>query len=322
MSIEAMVWVFDQDIKPSTAKFVLLALADNCREEGIVWPSLSEICRKTSMNIKTVIANLDILEELGVLVDTGDREGATGQIKVYRINGLPSSDRHYVYKLTHKETGEFYIGVRSTISEIEQDDYYGSGKWPQSIKRKFLEKSILGVFDDRSTAEAFERAEIIKNARNPLCRNILSKKIKRSLKIERLPRLVTLPRTDGKVSNFGDKHTQSWKPEPKVTLNEPANGAEHKNYKEITKSGSAIFNSADVQSANIGDPAYLPDKISSFVLPGGWEDAAAKLKIPHERIYESWRKFCDVSAYPFMFSRWQKWVDRDFSAQNEDYDSL
>src|SRR5688572_24129247 len=123
-----MAFVLSQDIRPSQTKFVLLAIADNANERGIAWPSVDAICAKTSQDRKTVIASLAELERLNLIRDTGERRGSTGQVKVLQIVGLPNSERHYVYRLTREETGEFYIGVRSCFGAPEQDDYMGSGK--------------------------------------------------------------------------------------------------------------------------------------------------------------------------------------------------
>lgn len=86
MSIEAMQWAFNQDIKPSSVKFVLVALGDNAQHDGLAWPSIAALSEKTGQDRKTVISALDRLEAAGYLSDSGKRTGSTGQIKVYRFN--------------------------------------------------------------------------------------------------------------------------------------------------------------------------------------------------------------------------------------------
>lgn len=86
MSIEAMQWAFNQDIKPSSVKFVLVALGDNAQHDGMAWPSIAALSEKTGQDRKTVISALDRLEAAGYLMDSGKRTGTTGQIKVYRFN--------------------------------------------------------------------------------------------------------------------------------------------------------------------------------------------------------------------------------------------
>ncbi len=85
MSIAAISWVFRQEIKPSSLKFVLVALADSADDRGICWPSIEHITETTCQDRKTVIKSLDDLEERGWLVDTGKRMGRTNQVKVYRL---------------------------------------------------------------------------------------------------------------------------------------------------------------------------------------------------------------------------------------------
>ena len=143
MSVNAINWAFNQDIFPSTAKFVLVCLCDYSGMDNKVYPSLETICRKTSQDRKTVIASLDRLCEIGLLEEVGSRGNG---IKEYRIIGLPDSSNHYVYKLTHCETNEFYIGVRSCYSKPREDKYFGSGRWPQSIERKYLSKETLVAY--------------------------------------------------------------------------------------------------------------------------------------------------------------------------------
>jgi hypothetical protein len=85
MSIAAMTWAFAQPLKPSSLKFLLVALADNADDQGRAFPSIECLVDKTSMDRKTVIAGLDRLEELKLATDTGSRVGKTKQVKVYRL---------------------------------------------------------------------------------------------------------------------------------------------------------------------------------------------------------------------------------------------
>lgn len=85
MSSEARQWAFDQDIKPSSVKFVLVTLGDIAQGPE-VWPSVALLAEKTGQDRKTVMAALDKLEAMGYLADTKKRVGNTGQIKVYRFN--------------------------------------------------------------------------------------------------------------------------------------------------------------------------------------------------------------------------------------------
>lgn len=89
MSIRALVWAFEQDIRPATAKFVLVAFADCVNDaDGCGYPSVSVICKKTSLDRKTVLGALASLEQRGLIADTGRRAGATRQVKVFRLVGM------------------------------------------------------------------------------------------------------------------------------------------------------------------------------------------------------------------------------------------
>jgi hypothetical protein len=81
-----MTWAFGLSLKPATAKFVLVALADNADDEGRAFPSIDCLINKTSLDRKTVIHALDQLEKMELATDTGNRVGRTKQIKVYRLN--------------------------------------------------------------------------------------------------------------------------------------------------------------------------------------------------------------------------------------------
>lgn len=87
MSVEAITWAFSVDVKPSTAKFVLVAMA-NCAstESMLAWPSVTYLAQVTGQDRKTVLSNLSLLRDQGFIEDTGKRAGATKQIHVYRLN--------------------------------------------------------------------------------------------------------------------------------------------------------------------------------------------------------------------------------------------
>lgn len=85
MSIEALNWAFKQKIKPSSLKFVLVAMCDYASENGEAFPSIETLSKKTSQDRKTVIKNVEKLRDLNVLLDTGYRRGSTNQVVVYKI---------------------------------------------------------------------------------------------------------------------------------------------------------------------------------------------------------------------------------------------
>lgn len=86
MSVEAITWALRQPIKQSTAKFVLVVLA-NCASGDtlLAYPSAAYLCAATSQDRKTVLANLARLREWGLIEDTGKRAGTTKQIPVWKV---------------------------------------------------------------------------------------------------------------------------------------------------------------------------------------------------------------------------------------------
>jgi pyocin large subunit-like protein len=86
VSFDALSWAAKQSPGSSGAKLVLLGLAECAhRKDGRAFPSLAELVEFSSLNRKSVIANLDKLEAGGFIVDTGERVGRTKQVKVYAL---------------------------------------------------------------------------------------------------------------------------------------------------------------------------------------------------------------------------------------------
>lgn len=78
---------------------------------------------------------------------------------------------HYVYRLEHTETLEYYIGSRSSKLHPTIDKYMGSMRTWKPDKTK-LSKTILEMnFSDRDSANGYERRLIIESVADPLNRN-------------------------------------------------------------------------------------------------------------------------------------------------------
>jgi pyocin large subunit-like protein len=84
-----MRWAMSQPVAKSSAKFVLVAMADCVNADGatmVCWPSVRHLADMTGQDIKTVEAGMRRLREQGFIVDTKERRGETGQVIVYRLN--------------------------------------------------------------------------------------------------------------------------------------------------------------------------------------------------------------------------------------------
>ena len=85
MSVQAITWAYSQQIEQATRKFVLVTLANFADSEWKCYPSIKTICDYTGLNRKTAIDCITELETLGFIQDSGERKGATGQVKVYLL---------------------------------------------------------------------------------------------------------------------------------------------------------------------------------------------------------------------------------------------
>lgn len=89
MSFSAIRWAFAQPVEKSSAKFLLVAMADcvNGDEEGemLCWPSAKHLMEITGQDIKTVESGIKRLRDSGFIKPNGELRGRTGQVIVYRL---------------------------------------------------------------------------------------------------------------------------------------------------------------------------------------------------------------------------------------------
>ena len=155
MSIEALNCAFKADIKKSSLKFILVAMADYANEEGEAYPSIQTLNSKTSLNRKTIIAGLMQLESLGYLKNTGKKVGRTNSISVWQItnpveqsqkgdslvsspkNGTSSSPKKGTPKQSQKRDIEPSVILTTSVTTrttVSFDDFYKI--YPKKIKKK------------------------------------------------------------------------------------------------------------------------------------------------------------------------------------------
>lgn len=105
MSVEAITWALSMPIRHSSAKFVLVALANCADADMLAWPSVAYLCDATSQDRKTVLANLERLRDIGLIEDTGKRKGETGRVVIYRINRTETGAVKQSQKRNDSESG-------------------------------------------------------------------------------------------------------------------------------------------------------------------------------------------------------------------------
>jgi pyocin large subunit-like protein len=68
MCLSATKWAWSQNIESSTAKFLLVRLADRCKKnEFLCYPGISSLAKDICKDRKTVIRGLFFLEEIGLI---------------------------------------------------------------------------------------------------------------------------------------------------------------------------------------------------------------------------------------------------------------
>lgn len=86
MSLDATIWAFKAEVKTSSQRLVLLALADRAGESHKCYPSIKRMVKDTLLNRKTIIKVLDELEAGSFIKFTGEITG--NGVKVYQLIGV------------------------------------------------------------------------------------------------------------------------------------------------------------------------------------------------------------------------------------------
>lgn len=121
---------------------------------------------------------------------------------------------HFVYKLTHESTKEFYIGMHSTC---DIDDGYMGSMVTWRVDKSKLKKEIISYHKSREELSLFEAEAILDNYNHPLNRNAVTP----------LKSLVIL----GRGSEFGE----NWKKEHIAAKVREEKRLKAKRYREIKK---------------------------------------------------------------------------------------
>lgn len=175
MSITLMAAAWELPI-PSTEKMVLMCLCDYANDDGSnCWPSVPTLARKCSKGERTVQGAIQSLERLGYLTAT-IRSGTSSS---YQLNPRTIMAKrgpeyhHYVYRIDDLTSGFFYIGARSCLGAIEDDEYMGSGNWVKSARSSgnALSKTVLEILDSREELADAELRHVEPHFGHPDCKN-------------------------------------------------------------------------------------------------------------------------------------------------------
>ena len=105
MSVEAISWAFGQKVGRSSAKSVLVAMANCADPDMVCWPSMRYLEDATDQDRKTVIENIKRLKELGFIAATDARKGRTGQVVVYVLKQPENGTVEQARKRNSSENG-------------------------------------------------------------------------------------------------------------------------------------------------------------------------------------------------------------------------
>ena len=130
MSVEAITWALRQKVGRSSTKHVLTLMA-NCASAPAhrSYTSIAYLVQVSELDRKTVIAAITKLEELGLISDTGERTGRTGQIVVYQIH-IQSVDNYEQGTKKRNRTGNGT--VPRTARKVAENGLEESQKWSGS----------------------------------------------------------------------------------------------------------------------------------------------------------------------------------------------
>lgn len=67
MSLEKTVWAYEQHIGSSSAKFLLVVLADSSSPASVCSQNMESLCRKLDQTKDEIVFNLEYLEGMGFL---------------------------------------------------------------------------------------------------------------------------------------------------------------------------------------------------------------------------------------------------------------
>lgn len=146
MSVEATTWAFRQNLDRSSAKFVLVAMADCAGHDMTCWPSVKYLAAATGQDRKTVLGNITRLIDDGYIIDTNYRRGRTGQIPVYLLN-VKQKTASIILHDEADDDGD-YSAQKSGNNHANNSTENGTVK--QSQKRNSTENGTVPFFRDNS----------------------------------------------------------------------------------------------------------------------------------------------------------------------------
>ncbi len=149
MSVRAMSWVWQQPIK-STAKLVLLALADCANDDGKCWPGIETVAKKCGIGRNTAIENIRKLKKQGLIMS----------VRRYTESGRRTSNLYTLCLSPESVRTEYLRTEKSSLSPASE---------PESLDNHQLKEG------DKSPSDNPKNIVWQEGVKLGLCRNLLGK---------------------------------------------------------------------------------------------------------------------------------------------------
>lgn len=85
MSIKIMSWLWENSPHKGSELLLLLAIADSANDDGVAWPGLAKLSKKTRLGRRYVIDLVDQLEKAGAIKVERRRQGELNLSNIYMV---------------------------------------------------------------------------------------------------------------------------------------------------------------------------------------------------------------------------------------------
>lgn len=153
MSVYAMVWAYEQNVKNSGAKFTLVTAAQYCSDQGVCWVKQETLAEDMGMGVRTVARHLADLEEAKFIerVERRRKDGSrtSDLIKLTGFTNRPN--RRVVSQQPAKNdtaTGQFGRAINVSKEETYYEELSSSSENARNGSAIPLEKYITDALYD------------------------------------------------------------------------------------------------------------------------------------------------------------------------------
>ena len=128
MSIEALSWVWKQNLPP-THKLVLLAIADHSDQDGVCWPGIRGLAKKTGLSERTINRTLAEIEMPGMVIIEKRTDSSGRNLSNVYILGIP----HEIPATDGGRVTGCHPGVSKAAGEGDRVSPKGDGVSPRRV---------------------------------------------------------------------------------------------------------------------------------------------------------------------------------------------